>query len=250
MDDLPRHHTIRESSHRIINPFSPEKLRQLGDSLFLPEDANVLDLACGKGEMLCTWARDYGIRGTGVDISTVFLSAARERSAELGVSDRLKFVHGNASTFVSDQQVDVACCIGATWIGDGVPGTINLLRKSLKADGTMLVGHPYWRKSPTSQEVVEGCEATKEGDWLLLHDLIAQVQSCGCDVIGMVLADQDSWDQYVTAQWRNIRAFIDANPDNELVPSFREELRTSPITHTKYQREFLGWGVFVLRDRG
>lgn len=249
MDDLPRHHTIRESSHRIINPFSPEKLHQLGDSLCLPQESTVLDLACGKGEMLCTWARDYGIRGTGVDISTVFLSSARERSEELGVADQVKFVHGDAGTFVSNGRVDVACCIGATWIGDGVPGTIALLRRSLKSGGTMLVGHPYWRMSPTSQEVVKGCEAENESDWLLLHDLIAQMQSCGCDVIGMVLADQDSWDRYVTAQWRNIRTYIDANPNDELVPSFREELLTSPITHTKYQREFLGWGVFVLKDR-
>ena len=46
----------------------------------------MLDLACGSGELLCTWARDHGVTGTGVDISTVFLDAARVRAAELGVA--------------------------------------------------------------------------------------------------------------------------------------------------------------------
>jgi cyclopropane fatty-acyl-phospholipid synthase-like methyltransferase len=35
----------------------------------------MLDLACGSGELLCTWARDHGVSGTGVDIST---ACARE----------------------------------------------------------------------------------------------------------------------------------------------------------------------------
>lgn len=247
MHDLPRHHTIRESSHRIINPLSVDKLRQLGEALFLEERSTVLDLACGKGELLCTWARDHGISGVGIDISSVFIQAARERASELGVTDRVTFIHGDASHFVATEPVDVAACLGATWIGDGVIGTMDLLRKSLKPNGIMLIGHPYWRMPPPSQEVIEGCEAEDESDWLPLPDLIELMQSHGYDVIEMMLADQDSWDRYVAAQWRNIRAFIDANPDDELTPAFREELQASPITHTKYQREYLGWGVFALK---
>jgi cyclopropane fatty-acyl-phospholipid synthase-like methyltransferase len=41
--------------------------------------------------MLARWAQRHGITGTGVDISEVFLPAARARAAELGVADRLRF---------------------------------------------------------------------------------------------------------------------------------------------------------------
>ena len=57
MDDLPRSFVIRESSHRIHNPFTSEKLATLGRVLYLPPGTSMLDLACGSGEMLCTWAR-------------------------------------------------------------------------------------------------------------------------------------------------------------------------------------------------
>jgi SAM-dependent methyltransferase len=60
-------------------------------------ETNLLDLACGTGEMLCTWARDHRLTGIGVDISTVFIGSARARAAELGVADRVTFVRGDAS---------------------------------------------------------------------------------------------------------------------------------------------------------
>jgi hypothetical protein len=81
---------------------------------------SVLDLASGKGELLCTWARDHNIRGTGVDISTLFTSAARARADELDVADRVGFVHGDASEYVAAKPVDVAAGVGATWIGSVV----------------------------------------------------------------------------------------------------------------------------------
>jgi SAM-dependent methyltransferase len=110
--DLPRSHTIRESSHRLLNPLTPEKLAVIGQALHLRAGTSVLDLASGKGEMLCTWARDHEITGTGVDISTVFTDAARARADELGVGDRLAFVHADASAFVASEPVDLAALHG------------------------------------------------------------------------------------------------------------------------------------------
>jgi len=85
MTDALRYHAIRESSHRILDPFTDEQLATLGRALHLGPGATVLDLACGKGELLCTWARDHGVVGTGVDLNPPFVEAARARAAALGV---------------------------------------------------------------------------------------------------------------------------------------------------------------------
>jgi len=247
--DLHRSFTIRESTHRIHNPLDDTKLAVLGAALRLPPDATVLDLACGSGEMLCTWARDHRITGVGVDISTAFLAGARARAAELGVADRVAFVHGDAAGHVAATPVDVAACLGATWIGDGVPGTVDLLRRSLRPGGLMLVGHPYWRREPADEETVRACSATAKDDFRPLDELVAEFGGLGCDVVEMVLADQDSWDRYAAAQWLNTRRWLDGNPDDELAGRMREELRTAAFRHARYQREYLGWGVFALMDR-
>jgi SAM-dependent methyltransferase len=247
--DIPRPFTIRESSHRIHNAFTSEKLATLGAALRLAPGTRILDLACGSGEMLCTWARDHQATGTGVDISPVFLACARARAGELGVEDRVSFVHADASGYVDDSRVGLAACVGATWIGNGVPGTVALLRRSLSPGGIMLIGEPYWRREPPDQETIDGCHAIGAEDFLPLPGLVGRFGELGCDVVEMVLADQDSWDRYEAAQWLNTRRWLDENPGDELAGQMRAELRSAPARYVRYRREYLGWGVFALMDR-
>ncbi|KAB8168860.1 methyltransferase domain-containing protein [Streptomyces sp. 3MP-14] len=247
--DLPRIFTIRESNHRIHNPFTPGKLADLGEALRLAPGARVLDLASGSGEMLCTWARDHGITGTGVDISTMFTETARARAVELGVADRVTFVHGDAAGHVADEPVDLAACVGATWIGNGVAGTVELLARSLKPGGLTLIGEPYWRREVPDQETLEGCLGGGANDFLLLPELVERFGELGYGVVEMVLADQDSWDRYQAAQWLTMRRWLDAHPEDELAAEVRAELTAEPARYTRYQREYLGWGVFALMAR-
>jgi tRNA A58 N-methylase Trm61 len=102
------HVNITESAHRIHNPITPEKLATLGAALRLETGALVLDLGSGSGEMLCTWARDHGVIGTGIDMSQLFIEQAKRRAEELGVAHQVKFIHGDAAGYVSDDKASVA----------------------------------------------------------------------------------------------------------------------------------------------
>lgn len=247
--DIPRIFNITESNHRIHNPFSPEKLATLGEAIGLSPGDRALDLACGSGEMLCTWSRDHGIVGTGVDMSRLFIEKARRRGDELGVSDRIRFIHDDASGYVSDERVDVACCVGATWIAGGVAGTLELLERSLRPGGIALIGEPYWRKLPPSEEVARGCHAGAVADFLELPGLVSLFGSLDWDVVEMVLADQDSWDRYEAAKWITMRRWLESNPDDEMAQQVRDALSSEPLRYATHSREHLGWGVFALIKR-
>lgn len=247
--DIPRIFTVSESAHRIHNPFTAEKLAALGASLRMEPGTRVLDLGSGSGEMLCTWARDHGISGTGIDMSPLFTAQAQLRARELGVADRVTFVHGDAAGYVADAKAGVAACVGATWVGGGVGGTIELLAKSLQDGGLILIGEPYWLRLPPTEEVAQGCRAQAISDFLLLPDLIASFEALNYDVVEMMLASQDSWDRYEAAKWLTMRRWLDANPDDEFAPEVRAELTTSPERYTRYGRDYLGWGVFALMAR-
>ncbi|MEU8077820.1 class I SAM-dependent methyltransferase [Catellatospora citrea] len=247
--DLPRSFVIREQHHLIHDPFTEEKFGVLGRAIGLRPGMTVLDLACGSGEMLCLWARDHGVSGVGVDISTYFLGKARERAVELDVADRLTFVHADAGGHVESTPVDVAACVGATWIGGGVAGTVELLERSLRPGGLLLVGEPFWRMDPPDQATVEGCHATAKEDYRDLPGLVTQFRDLGWDLVEMVLADEDSWDRYVAAQWFTVRQWLDANPGDELAGEFRAELDRAPLDYVRYLRPYLGWGVFALKRR-
>jgi SAM-dependent methyltransferase len=247
--DLPRPFVIRERYHRIHDPFSEEKLATLGRALRLREGDRILDLACGSGEMMCTWARDHQTAGTGVDLSSAFIADATARAEALGVSGRVTFEHGDASGYVGSPAYDVATCLGATWIGGGVAGTIELLERSLRPGGTVLIGEPYWTKDPPDDETVRGSHATSPADYRSLPSLVRHFRDLGWDLVEMVLANPDDWDRYTAAQWFSVRRFLDEHPDDELHAQMRAELDDAPLRHVTYGREYLGWGTFALMRR-
>lgn len=247
--DIPRIFTISESEHRIHNPFTEEKYATLGRVLRMKPETRILDLGSGSGEMLCTWAREHAITGVGIDMSQLFSEQARCRAEELGVSSRVQFIHNDAAGYVAEQKCDVAACVGATWIAGGFAGTVELLAQSLKPGGIMLIGEPYWRQLPATDEIAQACGVSLLADFLTLPGLVSAFDDLGYDVVEMVLADQEGWDRYEAAKWLTMRRWLEANPDDDFVAEVRAELTLSPKRHVTYAREYFGWGVFALIAR-
>lgn len=245
-----RFHEIAESRHRILNPFSDAKLDLLGEICQPMAGTRHLDLACGKGELLCRWAARYATIGVGVDISAVFLTAAARRAAELDVADVIDLIEGDAATYVADPPgFAVASCLGATWIGGGLVGTMELLRRALDPhrDGLLLVGEAFWREPPA--EVALDALGIAPGDYTDLTGTLERIGHGGGELVEMVLADEDDWDRYLAAQWWTLHHWLRDHPDDpdhdELAAWFDRE-RHGYLAHG---RRALGWGVFVIRPR-
>lgn len=243
-----RFHEIAESTHSILNPLTADQLTLLGEICVPDRGTRQLDLCCGKGEMLCQWAARYGLMGVGVDISEVFLEAAAQRARELEVGERIHFVHGDAAEYPeAHHQFDIVSCIGATWIGGGLAGTLELMKPALKdRDSLLLVGEPYWIDPPPA----EAYTAITEGDRDLFLDLagtLARFEVAGIELIEMVLSDHAGWDRYVAMQWKAVSDFLRTYPDDPEAAELRAWVEEARRSYMRYGRRYLGWGVFVLR---
>ena len=243
--DVHRYHEISESNHSILNPLSEEQLFLIGDICDLRAGQRHLDLASGKGEMLCEYARRHGTTGVGVDIHDDCIASATARARELGVHESVTFVHGNASTYAAPaEEFDVVSCIGATWIGGGLPGTLRLMRAPARRDAWLLVGDIFWQEEPPADvQQALGLGA----DVVDLAGQLGQFEAAGLDLVEMVLANQDTWDRYSASQWLNVAKWLDAHPDDPDADDVRRTRDASRRTYLTHERRYLGWGVFILR---
>jgi hypothetical protein len=85
------------------------------------------------------------------------------------------FEHGGAAGYVGAEPVDIASCLGATWIGDGVLGTIDLLGRSLREGGLILIGEPYWVRVPATDDLARACHARDREEFLTLPELVSSL---------------------------------------------------------------------------
>ncbi|HYZ99146.1 MAG TPA: methyltransferase domain-containing protein, partial [Acidimicrobiales bacterium] len=202
-------------------------------------------LACGKGEMLCQYAARHGTRGVGIDIHPPFIDMAKDRAAELGVAERLEFRVGDAGTNAVDSRFEVVSCIGATWIGGGFSGTVELMKRSLASDGCLLVGEVFLESEPPP-DLAARHQGTLRGI-ADLGGLLDQVEAAGLQLTEMVIASRDDWDRYSSRQWARAHAWLGRNPDHPDAEGIRVWTDRSRRAYLGDERSWLGWGVFVLR---
>jgi cyclopropane fatty-acyl-phospholipid synthase-like methyltransferase len=243
--DVHRYHEISEANHRILNPLTADHLLAIGDLCNLHTGQRHLDLACGKGEMLCQYAHRHGTTGVGVDIHSELVESARNRAAELGVAHAVQFVHGNASTYAAESgSFDIVSCIGATWIGGGLPGTLALMRPPLRQDGWLLVGELFWSEVPAAADE----RALVFGDEVVdLGTILTHFDDARLDLVEMVIANHDTWDRYTASQWLNVSTWLAEHPDDPEAAEVRRIRDDARRLYLEYERRYLGWGVFMLR---
>jgi len=245
-----RFHEIAEGHHKILNPFTEEKIMRVGEVCRLQPGMRQLDLACGKGELLVQWAKRWGISGTGVDISKVFLPLAQQRAEELGVADQLTFIEGEAGAYAAGAgkgAFEVVSCIGATWIGNGLVGTLKLMLPALKPNGLLLVGEPYWIETPPDEAYASS--GIGKDDFTTLDGTLERFESLNLELVEMVLANQDDWDRYAVPQWWTVDEWARAHADDPEAAAIREWIAAARRDYLTYGRRYLGWGVFVLRAK-
>lgn len=231
---------------RILNPYTEAQLTQLGEVCRLREGLRQYDLACGRGEMLVRWADRFGVEGVGVDNNGAFIADARLRAAESGVSERVRFDVGDTTSVPAGAGYDLVSCIGASWIAGGIGGIVKTLRPALRPRGLMVLGEPFWKEEPPQQAYEAlGCEP---GEFTSLVGTMDRFEAAGMQLVEMVIADENSWDRYIGAQWWTLAEWLADHPDDEDTPLVRHFLDNARRGHLAYGRRCLGWGLFVLRS--
>ena len=238
---MPWYFAVAERDHAIQNPTSAEKIRRLGDHLRLDGESRVLDVACGRGGPALILAQTFGCRVLGVEKATEFATVARDRVAAAGLTDTVHIVEADASAVQLEGQVfDAALCLGASFVWDGLAGTLDALAPLVRPGGHVAVGEPFWRRWPLPDDV-------DDGGYTTLRATAARFEAADLRVVGLIAASEDDWDVYESLHWRALEDWLEAHGDDadaaeigRLHETFRDRYLTS-------QRELLGWAIVIGR---
>ena len=87
---------VRLSPRLLFPPGGVDLYRQIAVLTEMGEDGEVLDVACGKGVSLEYFVKEFGVRGSGVDVDPTMIEQAEARSRDEGIADRLQFQTGRS----------------------------------------------------------------------------------------------------------------------------------------------------------
>ena len=139
---------IAHQRHPIAAPVAPERLRELIGWLSPSDGARAVDLGCGEGEWLQHLLLDHpGITGVGID--HMLPTTAARRSAERGLSDRVRWIETDAPTW-HDGVFDVVLCVGASHAFGGLEDMLGAVRRHLRPGGQALIGDSIWEGTPSA----------------------------------------------------------------------------------------------------
>ena len=188
------------TTHRDRKQVSPtrERISGLLDRLRVDESSRVLDVGCGRGEMLQLLVDASGCTGVGVDPDEDELAIARERSPSRG---QLVWHCARIADVDVGAEFDAAICVGATHAfgppGQALPETLQRMSGYMREEGRLLVGDGHWKRDPPTAYL----EATRfqAGDLREHQANGALGKAAGLTLIHSEVSSLEEWDHFETA---------------------------------------------------
>jgi cyclopropane fatty-acyl-phospholipid synthase-like methyltransferase len=229
-----------------MNPLAEEDVDEMIEALELEPGAHVLDLGCGKAEVLLRIVERYpDVRATGLDRSPAILAEARRQAEARVPESRIMLLEQDVREYDPEPGAfDLVVSTGGVSFRGGVGGTLAVLYGFVAPGGKLLFGEGYWREEPSAEYLVALGAAREE-----LRDYqgtIEAAQDLRLELKRAVTSSVEDWDAYEDAWARNGERYADAHEGEEGVAELREWVAAG---RERYQalggRDTLGFALLL-----
>ncbi len=232
-----------------MNPQSHGRIDELIALINLQDGSEVLDIGCGKGELLIHLAAYGDIKGTGVDLSPFAIAEGRERAKTRGHDKNIEFIEMEGKEYTEeliDKKFDLTVCMGASWIFDGHENTLKALSKITKENGLIMSGEPFWKKLPSDNYLTDtginiGAYNTHSGN-------IVVAEKLGLRPIYALVSNLDDWDKYEHLQWLGADDHVLKHPEDPDNEELLKKVAKSSKEYLEEGRDVFGWAIYVFRN--
>jgi SAM-dependent methyltransferase len=250
--DPLRFTTLAHAGRAILGPISSGRLDGLVGRLDLAPGARVLEVGCGKGELLVRLlARRPGVAAVGIDRSPWFLADARARADAAGVGERLRLVEADGASLPelrpdAPPELDLVVSIGAGGVFGDQATTLRRLAGRVRPGGTVLYGDGVWLAEPPADGLAAfGMERAELPDRAEGQARLAI--EAGLETEFVEVVDVEEWDDYEGAYVAGIEPWAAANPDDPDRVAFLTRAAAMRQSYAGWRRASMGFAVGLYR---
>ena len=238
--------TIAHRRMAICNPVSSDALDACLEWLSLDEDDRVVDVGCGKGEMLIRLAERYGAEGIGIDHNPAFLDVAEAEAARRLPPGRVTFQHVEAGRYSAlPESFAAAICFGSTHAFGDLRTTIPSLAAWVPSGGRVLIGEGFWKREPDHEYLnFLGAERHELQDHA--GNLAAGIEAGLIPIFDRITTPPE-WDAYEGLYAESVEDYVAAHPEDPDVGALHDRIRAWREGYLRWGRDTLGFGAYVFQ---
>ncbi len=241
--DRAKYFDVTHREHVICNPISSAGVDAFVASLGLGLGSRVLDVACGRGEVLVRIAERYEVSGVGIDISPLFVLQAERRAVERAPGLGIEFVCGDGMAFRDGRRFDLAMCLGASWVFGGFRRTLLALRTFVGPGGLVACGEGYKLRPAEAEyfpDAGPAAFASHAGN-------LAIAAAEGFEAVAEFHATEADYAAYIDLQQRGVERYARANGHDPDVLELRRGIAETKDRFERLERGNLGWAIYLFR---
>jgi cyclopropane fatty-acyl-phospholipid synthase-like methyltransferase len=215
--DRDRASAIAHTGIAIANPIPAAVIDRFIGECALGKDDHLLDVGCGRGELLIRAVERSGCAAVGIDQSPAQIAIARAEAATRVPGADITFHEAAAGAVGLElRSLRVVACVGSTHAYGGLSPALASLSMFLTPGGRLLVGDGYWTEPPSAAYLAGwGATAAELPDLTQFHRWFEEHRLTISDEY---LATPADWDAYEEPWLANIDGHVREHPDDPDAP--------------------------------
>jgi ubiquinone/menaquinone biosynthesis C-methylase UbiE len=237
---------IAHKNHLFCSPIDSTKLDKLLKIPDLKSDSKVIDIGSGKSEILIRLVELYNLNSYGIDLNSIWLNEALEKSKSRIPEDKLFLYEMDIKEFSYDaNSFDLAICTGSTHAYGSFSIAINEMKKLVRKDGYLLLAEGFWKKSP--EQGYLDFLGTDSTEFSTLDGLIDKAEESELIPLYSCVSSNDDFDYYEGLYKLSMEKYLKENPSDPDSQWMKEKIRKWNHAYYKWGRDTLGFALILFQ---
>ncbi|HCR92124.1 MAG TPA: SAM-dependent methyltransferase [Prolixibacteraceae bacterium] len=212
----------------------------------LPQDAQILDIGCGKGVQTFDLAEVTNGTITAVDNHPFFVDFLNQKASGLNLQNRVTAMFADMNDLpFAEKQFDLIWAEGSIFI-TGFENGLKNWAKFLKDDGYMVVSEAAWFHN-NPPEVIAGFWNAVYPDIMSMEEQQKLIETCGYQIIDLFQLPKEGWlDEYYAFMEPLLESARNEYCNEPELAGLLNVLQTEIDMYKKYG-DYYGYAFYVMK---